>query len=321
MTKRTIITGISGFVGGHLAQRLLEAGDEVLGFSPDGQWLSTSPSEIRDRISLSAWDFSQSKDEAAVCQTIEHFEPDVVYHLAAVSVPADCGEEEPTEKAVAINVEGTRRVVEAMLAAAPRARLVFVSSSHVYAPVDPEAARVVETAPVGPTRGYGKTKLAAEQVVVEAAERHNLDTVIVRAFQHTGPRQIGRMMLPEWMKQIVGSETDPIRIHTRDARIDLLDVRDVVCAYQLLAEVGSSGTVYNVGSGTAQRTGDLIDRLLEIAGAERDVIETRPGFKQDPIADITRLEKETGWRPTFTVDQTLSDTLAWWQENYDKLVS
>ena len=315
MKKRAIITGISGFVGGFLTERLLLTGRQVLGFSPDGEWLPTSPATVQDRVELSRWNFLESQNDAAIRQTIERFAPEVVYHLAAMSVPADCGEEEPTDNAVQVNVEGTRRVVEAVLAAAPAARLVFISSSHVYAPVDPTGLRVTESSPVEPVRGYGKTKLAAERIVLEAVEKRGLDAVIARAFQHSGPRQTGRMMLPEWIEQIVGSDTDPIRIHTRDALIDLLDVRDVVCAYELLAETGTCGTVYNVGSGKVSRTGDLIDRLLEMAKVDREVIETRPGLKQDPIADITRIEKDTAWRPVFTVDHTLSDTLAWWQEN------
>lgn len=319
MKKRTIITGISGFAGGFLTERLLQSGKHVLGFSPSGQWLPTSPKAIQDRVKLSAWDFSKSESDAAICQTIERFEPEVIYHLAAMSVPAVCGEEEPTDMAVAVNIEGTRRVVEAILTVAPKARLVFISSSHVYAPVDPTELRVTESSPLGPTRGYGKTKLAAERVVLDAVERHGLDAVVVRAFQHTGPRQIGRMMLPEWVKQVVGSQEGPIQIHTRDALIDLLDVRDVVCAYEMLAEGGSCGAVYNVGSGKALRTGNLIDRLLEMADVEREVVETRPGFKQDPVADITQLEKDTAWRPVFTIDHTLSDTLAWWRENKETL--
>jgi GDP-4-dehydro-6-deoxy-D-mannose reductase len=161
--------------------------------------------------------------------------------------------------------------------------------------------------------------LAAEQVVLDAVQRRGLNAVIARAFQHTGPRQIGRMMLPEWMKQIVNSDESPIRIHTREARIDLLDVRDVVQAYESLAESGECGAVYNVGSGNVYQTGDLIDRLLEIAEMDREVIETRPGIKQDPVADITRLKKDTCWEPQISMDRTLSDTLAWWRENVEIL--
>lgn len=320
MAKRAIITGISGFVGGFLAENLIQSGAPVLGFSPSGQWLSTSPGSIQGRAALSAWDLAKAVEgdaervPATICREIERFEPEVVYHLAAMSVPSDCGENEPTDMAIAVNVEGTRRVVEAVLSAAPSARLVFVSSSHVYSPVDPTAPQVDESAPVAPVRGYGKTKLAGERVVLEAVERNGLDAVVVRAFQHTGPRQVGRMMLPEWVRQVVDSDGGPIYIHTRDARIDLLDVRDVVRAYEALAESGRSGTIYNVGSGKVSRTGDLIDRLLEIAGVDAQVIETQPGEKQDPVADITRIQHDMDWQPRLSIDRTFSDTLTWWRE-------
>lgn len=319
MEKRAIITGISGFVGGFLAEKLLQTRTTILGFSPNGRWLSTSDRMIQDQVQLSAWDFAQSgkgrENDKIIDKEIERFEPDVVYHLAAISVPADCGAQEPTKAAWEINVEGTRRVVESICTAAPKARLVFISSSHVYAPVNPNEPRVAESSPVGPARGYGKTKLAAEQIVLDAVERHQLDAVIARAFQHTGPRQTGRMMLPEWMEQIVNSDEKPIKIHTRNAQIDLLDVRDVVQGYERLAESGKTGTIYNVGSGKIHHTGDLIDRLLEMAGKKRQIIETQPGIKQDPVANITRIQKDTGWEPHIPIDQLLSDTLRWWRGN------
>ena len=246
MTKPAIITGISGFVGGFLAEKILQSGGRVLGFSPQGEWLPTSPPVIQDRVDLLEWDLAQSmvplsgnpESDTTICREIERFQPEVVYHLAAMSIPSDCGESEPTDMAMAVNVEGTRCVVETILKAAPDARLVFISSSHVYAPVDSAEPWVTESSPVDPKRGYGKTKLAAEQIVLDAVQQRGLDAVIARAFQHTGPRQTGQMMLPEWMKQIVDPGQRPIQIHTRDAYIDLLDVRDVVCAYQGAGRVG-----------------------------------------------------------------------------------
>ena len=323
MTQRAIITGISGFVGGFLAEHLLDRGDTVLGISPDGRWTAASPASLDACVEVLPWDLLQrAGPDEETRRRIEDFRPDAIYHLGAISIPADCGRNSPTAAAVAINVEGTARVValaESLCDSQPRGpRLLFVGSSHVYAPVSAARPTVDETAPLGPSGGYGQTKLQAERLVVRAARQGRLEAVIARAFQHTGPRQSDRMMLPEWARQLAAgrgaSENDPIKVHTRDAYIDLTDVRDVTRAYSLLIERGQSGSVYNVGSGVARRSGDLLDLLIRIDGSAGRVIELRPGRKQDPIADISRLQSATAWRSEIPIEQTVEQTLQYWRQ-------
>lgn len=318
MARRALITGISGFVGGFLAEHLLDAGDMVLGCSPDGRWTEASPPWLRDRVDLLAWDMAErggpdGEVRSEVRGRIEQFRPDVIYHLAALSVPADCGRLRPTPEAEAINVGGTRRVVDLAASLPSRPRVLLTSSSYVYAPVSPEAPQVSEDAPLGPLGGYGRTKLAAEEVVRRAVEEGRCEAVVARAFQHTGARQNPRMMLPQWASQLAQDSNKPVEVYTRDAWIDLTDVRDVVRAYRLLVEHGRSGEVYNVGSATSRRSGDLLEQLRAMAGAQRSIVELHPGRKQDPIADITRLVERTGWRAEIPLEQTLADTLAYWR--------
>jgi len=318
MAHRALITGVPGFVGSHLAEHLLDRSDSVLGCSPDGFWEARSPAELRGRVELVAWDLGSPEGLSAEGRrTIERFAPDWIFHLAALSVPRDCGRDEPTPAAIAVNVEGTRRVLDLAGWLGGGVRVLFTSSSYVYGPVDRRSPRVDETARLAPRRGYGRTKLAAEREVRRAVERQGCDAVIARAFQHTGPRQGPQMMLPEWAEQFARGGPDPVKIHTLDARIDLTDVRDVVRAYRLLAERGGRGEVYNVGSGRSRRTGDILDVLRRLADPDRPVVETRPGSKQDPIADTTRLVRATGWRATIPLEQTVADTLAWWRERVE----
>jgi len=313
MPPRALITGISGFAGSFLAEHLLDCGDRVLGCSPDGSWEQRSPAELRQRVDLVAWDLgSRGGIPPEARNQIERFRPDRIFHLAAISVPEDCGLDQPTPEAAAVNVEGTRRVMELAASFRWRPRVLFTSSSHVYASVDRRSPRVDEDAPLGPKGGYGRTKLAAEREVRRAVDERGCDAVIARSFQHAGPRQGPRMMLAQWAEQFACGGTEPVRIHTRDAQIDLSDVRDVVRAYRLLAEHGRRGEVYNVGSGVSHRTGDILELLHGMADPGRPVVEILPGFKQDPIADITRLVQATGWRAAIPIEQTVADTLAWW---------
>jgi GDP-4-dehydro-6-deoxy-D-mannose reductase len=314
MAHRALITGATGFAGSFLAEHLLQCGDAVLGCSSDGLWDDRLPRELRRRVELVAWDLASPEGGFREARRrIEQFRPDWIFHLAAISVPEDCGPDEPTPEAMAVNVEGTRRVLELAASLRPRPRVLFTSSSRVYGPADPQSPRVDEAAQLAPQRGYGRTKLAAEEEVRRATAGQACDAVIARAFQHTGPRQSSRMMLPQWAEQFARGDSGPIAVYTLNAWIDLTDVRDVVRAYRLLAERGRRGEVYNVGSGVSRRTGEVFDVLRAVADPDRPVVETRPRFKQNPIADVTRLVHATGWGARIPLEQTVADTLAWWR--------
>ena len=123
---RVLITGVSGFAGGFLAERLLEAGAAVLGSTPVGDWEPASPAGLRDRVELVAWDLgAQDGASPTARRQIEAFRPEVIFHLGALSVPGDCGQQQISPRAAAVNVAGTRRVMQ--LAAALR---ISINSSR-----------------------------------------------------------------------------------------------------------------------------------------------------------------------------------------------
>lgn len=309
---RAFITGVTGFVGSHLAEHLLASGDVVLGCSRNNTWDASVPTHVIDQIPLVTWDLTTDPPHAPQEQ-VAAFRPDVVYHLAAISVPSDCGNDEPSPRAIAANVEGTRQIAKFCQSLVAPPRLVFVSSCHVYAPVTAEQAIVTEDAPVGPVRAYGKTKLAAERLL-QTDGNAGLDVVVARSFQHTGPRQSPRMILPDWATQLVKQTEEPIRVVCLDTHLDLTDVRDIVRAYRLLAVDGIRGSVYNVGSGISRRSGEILEEMQKRAGSTREVVELRPGRRQHPIADTSRLLEQTGWRPEIPFERTIIDTLDYWRK-------
>jgi GDP-4-dehydro-6-deoxy-D-mannose reductase len=311
---RAFITGITGFAGGFLAEHLLTSCDELLGCSKRGGWPEWASEDLPKRINVLKWDVGQRKVNTQIRDEVAAFSPDCIYHLAALSVPSDCGTTEPTQWAIEVNVRGTQRVIDLALSLPKPPRVIFVSTSHIYAKASAENRLFDEAAPTGPQRAYGKTKLLAEEAVHKAAAKNGLDTVIVRAFQHTGPRQEPRLMLPEWAIQVSQPSNEPIRVKHLSTWVDLTDVRDVVRAYRLLAEVGQPGNIYNVGSGVPVRTGDILDLLLRLSGSSREVVEMQPGpEKFDPIADASRLQAATGWRPEIKLESTVRDTLDYWR--------
>ncbi|HEX5445621.1 MAG TPA: NAD-dependent epimerase/dehydratase family protein [Pirellulales bacterium] len=311
---KALITGITGFAGGFLAEHLLACGDEVLGCSRSGRWPAWAGAELR-RLGLLACDVGDAAgitDQAR--QQIARFTPDCIYHLAALSVPADCGTIEPAGRAIEVNVGGTSRVLELASDLARKPRVVFISTSHVYGAATEQHHLLDEATPAAPRRAYGKTKWLAEQVATRARSEQGLDVLVVRSFQHSGPRQEPRLMLPEWTAQFVGGE-EAVRVKHLNTWIDLSDVRDVVRAYRLLAEQGEQNGVYNVGSGVARRTGGILDVLRRLAGPDREIIEQQPGDERwDPIADIRRLQAATGWRPEIELETTVRDTLDYWRQ-------
>jgi GDP-4-dehydro-6-deoxy-D-mannose reductase len=310
---RALICGIGGFAGTHLAEHLLRSGDEVIGCSLRGKWPSGLTSPVTENVTIFPWDISQPLP-GSIRQKITNFAPEAVYHLAAISVPSECGVDEPTADAVKVNVQGTAAVLDLVGTLASRPRFMFASSCYVYAPVSSDQPTVREDSPLGPQRGYGKSKLDAERMVEAAGKEGRIETIIARAFQHSGPRQSPQMILPDWASQLTTPGNEPLRVLCRDAYLDLSDVRDVVRAYRLLVVDGKPQTVYNVGSGICQRSGDLLELFFEISNCRRDIVEVSPGRRQHPIADVSRLTSHTSWKPQISIRTTLKDILEYWQQ-------
>lgn len=308
---KALITGITGFAGTHLAEHLLASGDEVLGCSLHGRWHDSTPAELPKQMRMLRWDITQpGKDH--LLQKIAEFGPDVVYHLAAISVPAQCGDKKPTRKATTTNTDGSTNAMK--LASACRIpRLLFISSRHVYGqPSDTQHCQR-EISNTIPRSAYGETKLAAELMLRSIVKRHGIELIIARAFNHAGPRQLPPLMLAQWCDQLARGQTT-LAIQNDNTWLDLSDVRDVVRAYRMLAMQGENCEAYNVGSGSAVRTGDVARRLVEHALPGCEIECQSHDERHNPIADISKLQALTGWRPEIPLAQTIADTWQFWVE-------
>ena len=290
---RVLVTGASGFVGGHLVDHLTAVGDEVV----------ESEAEITEPEALAA-DF-------------EGVSPDAVYHLAAqADVKASFAEPAAT---VRVNVEGTLNVLEAARRAGAR-RVLVVSSADVYGRVDPSALPVGETVPMRPVTPYGASKAAAEMICVQAGLGHGLEVVRARAFNHLGPGQSDRFVASALASRIAANEhsgSDVVSVGNLGPRRDFTDVRDVVRAYRLLVERGAAGEAYNVCRGVAIGISDLAEALLARARRpmrlEADERLLRPVDVAEVRGDPAKLHNATGWRPEVPLEQTLDDLLDYWR--------
>jgi GDP-4-dehydro-6-deoxy-D-mannose reductase len=304
---RALITGASGFAGAWLCRGCLEAGDEVHGISRSGQ--------APDGVWARAVDL---RDGEAVAACVRTLRPEVVYHLAALSSVGRSWSE-PADT-IGSNAGGAVSLLEALRRHAPEARVVWVSSSEVYGTA--REMPIGETTDCRPESPYAVSKLAAEQLAGVYAHAHGLRVVIARPFSHSGPGQRPIFLLSNIAWQAVGARRRgeaALRIATGNGEIrrDVTDVRDVVRAYRALAGSGVSGVV-NVCSGVTRSTAEQVAalaRLLPDLEIEHvvDPALVRASEVIELRGDPSLLHAHTGWRPQIPYEQTLADTIAFWE--------
>lgn len=290
---RALVTGSLGFAGTHLCAHLRESGDEVLGLDRDDA------------------DLTQS---GAADRVLATHRPDVVYHLAgAADVGASWRDPIGTWEA---NATATLYLLEAARAHGVR-RVLVVSSADVYGAVTQDELPLSEDSPLRPTSPYAASKLAAEQVAVQAWLGHGLETIRVRAFNHIGPGQRASFVAPAIATAIAENEltgAHEIPIGNLSPRRDFTDVRDVARAYRLLMAEGSPGEVYCVCSGRDVEIQELADALVAMAETPMTLVQDPDRYRPVDIPVLRgsseRLRRETGWEPRHSITDTLGDLLA-----------
>jgi GDP-4-dehydro-6-deoxy-D-mannose reductase len=305
----TLVTGATGFAGGHLLDRLADRASVVAWYRPDG----TPPDEERHVD----WRPVDLTDAGAVGVAFEEAAPARVFHLGgAPSVGTSWQNAVPHLR---LNAMGTHHLLEAARRSGRPCRILVVSSAQVYQTSDEPMG---EDAPLVPQNPYGVSKLAQDDLALRAAREDALDVVVARPFNHIGPRQRPEFAVSSFARQIAcieaGLAPAILRAGNLDARRDITDVRDVVEAYERLIGDAPAGRPYNVCSGAAWRMRDLLDELLHAARlavtVEVDDARLRPSDPGVIQGDATRIRTELGWAPAIPVEQTLRDTLEWWRQ-------
>jgi len=308
MRQRVLVTGAAGFAGGHLLDLLThDRIDHVVGWHRPGG----APPRHVDGVEWRAVDVL---DRAAVRAGIEQFRPSAVYHCAGA---AHVGRSWQTiEATLAVNVRGTHHLIEALGEFTSDARLLLPSSAHVYAPSESALREDHDLVPASP---YGLSKLAQELLCTGNQDRPPI--VIARPFNHFGPRQDAWFATSAFARAVAEIETGRARpeisVGNLAARRDLTDVRDTVRAYRLILERGAPGRPYNVCSGRALAIRDVLDMLLARAkvpiAVAVDPERFRPNDFPVVVGDPSRIRDELGWEPTFSIERTIDDLLAFWR--------
>jgi GDP-4-dehydro-6-deoxy-D-mannose reductase len=313
---RILITGITGFVGGHLVEALLAAGGHTLfGVSRPAGW----PLAL-DHLAGSAVLFSVDlTDGPRIEAVIRQTAPDWIFHLAGY---ANTGRsfQEP-DACWQDNLLATRRLYDAIARTDLRPRILFVSTGLVYGePDDPDQA-CDERTTLKPASPYAASKAAADLLSYQYTRKPGLDIVRLRLFNQIGPRQSADYAVANFARQIAAIEVgkQPPVIETGDlsAQRDITDVRDMVAAFPLLLVHGKTGEAYNAGCGRTYQIQSLLDRLLVLSRVKVEVRQkVEPDRKADTAvtrADTHKLQAATGWSPRIPLDQTLVDILDDWR--------
>ena len=312
---RALVTGVSGFVGGHLADHLTGMGDLVVGISASGRWKDREAANRAARIE--PFDLA-SGDDAALADLIARKQPEAIYHLAAQANPqASVADPRGTW---ALNLGGTLTLLEAVKASGLKPRVVLVGTGICYGNPPPEFLPVSESCPLRPSNPYAASKVAADLLGIQHHLAYGTDVVMARPFNHAGPGQSSNYVLAALARQVAEVEAgkkDRVEVGNLDVVRDFTDVRDVVRGYRLLALKGVAGEIYNLGSGRGTKLSDALAFLRSKATAPVEVFvdpaRVRPVDQPLLVADASKFRAATGWEPAFTIEQTLADMLDDWR--------
>lgn len=299
---RVLITGAGGFVGRHLACELAAHGNEVVTFDTQ----STLP--VPEAACHVTGDIC---DADALKRAIDRTGPDACVHLAALAfVPT--GWSEPA-RMFAVNVIGTINVLEAFRATGVSARILVISSAEVYG-LTPRTRLLCEDEPLDPKNIYAVTKAAADTAALLLAHKNGLQVMVARPGNHIGPGQGGDFIVPSFARQFgemkLGRIEPVLHVGNLESGRDFVDVRDVVRAYHLLLQKGRAGQAYNIASGRETRIRAVLELLESVSGLRPKVEIDPERFRPEDhraMLDIARIKADTGWAPTFSLEQTLRD--------------
>jgi len=323
--NKVLITGISGFVGSHLAEYILENQKDV---SIVGMVRWRSPKDnINNILSHIDLEYGDLTDGYSVKKILLKHRPDVIFHLAAQSY-VDFSFIAPIST-LETNVIGTANLLEAIKelkdSSGYNPVVHICSSSEVYGQVEKKEVPIVETNAMRPASPYAVSKVAEDMLGLQYWLSWKIQTIRTRMFTHEGPRR-GEVFAPSsFAKQIASIEaglmSPTVRVGNLESIRTFMDVRDAVRAYWLLVTKCKPGDVYNIGGNETMSVGEMLNILISLSTVKNIKIKVdpkrlRPSDVTLQIPSIAKFKKITGWSPKIKFEQTLLDMLNYWRSYY-----
>ncbi|HIH12386.1 TPA: GDP-mannose 4,6-dehydratase [Candidatus Woesearchaeota archaeon] len=327
MGMKALITGITGMVGSHLADFLLENTDwEIYGMC---RWRSSldnvehllDRANKKDRVVFINGDLC---DYISLQNAVEESRPDFVFHLAAQSYPATSFT--APIQTLDTNILGTERLLEALRKCKGIDPVIHVcSSSEVFGRVPREKLPINEECSFHPASPYAISKTGTDLAGRFHAEAYGQKVLITRMFTHTGPRRGDVFAESTFAKQIAMIERGLISPVVKTGNLDSLrtwaDVRDAVRAYFMLVTVNPMpGEYYNIGGNYTCTIGDMLKHLISFSSRGNDIVveidegRLRPLDADLQVPDTTKFRNHTGWSPQIPFEKTMNDLLNYWRD-------
>ena len=314
--KKVLITGITGFVGSHLAELLLDQKYTVFG-SVRPRSKTENIDHLRSKVKLFDVDILDSHN---LYDLVEDTRPDYIFHLAAQSFVLTSWSS--PANTLQTNLIGTVHLFEAVRKLKLDPVIQIACSSEEYGLVKENELPVKETNPLRPLSSYAVSKVAMDMLGYQYFKSYGLKIVRTRGFNHTGPRRGEVFAESTFAKQIAEAEKGlrkpVIEVGNLAARRDYTDVRDMVRAYLLTVQKGEPGEVYNICSEKTWRIKKVLEILLSFSKTKmtvkKDPARMRPSDVLVLLGDCSKFKKQTGWQPKIPFEKTLEDLLNYWRE-------
>ncbi len=308
---RMLVTGALGFVGRHLTEHLLTCDHEVLKIVHPAEYMEAVAFYSEDNVVG-----CDLLDHSKLAAIVEELQPDAIFHLAAFSNPE--GSLTYTRKTLETNVIGTQNLLASAHQMNDVPRVLLIGSAQQYGRVSEEDQPISEDCLQKPLTPYAVSKSSQELLGQRYFLSEDLPVYWTRSFNHTGPGQSDMYVCPSFARQIVevekGVREPEIVVGNLDAQRDFTDVRDVARAYVEIIENGVPGRAYNVCSGVAISTRQILETLIELSGVDVEVrIDPTKFHTLDApliVGNPERLCNEVRWTPVFSIRDTLQDLLA-----------
>mgnify|MGYP006099567661 CR=1 FL=1 len=325
---RAFITGITGMVGSHLTDYLLENTDwEIWGML---RWRSPLDNieHLLDHVNNNKrihLVYADLNDQISILHAVEEAQPDYVFHLAAQSYPKTSFES-PLDT-YNTNIIGTARLLESLQIQKKDPWIHVCASSEVFGRVSADKLPINEECTFHPASPYAISKVGTDLIGRYHAEAFNQKVITTRMFTHTGPRRGDVFAESSFAKQIAMIEKgllDPvIKVGNLDSLRTFADVRDAVRAYYMMLTIDPiAGEYYNIGGTHACKVGDMLETLIGISPAKNIRIEIDPGRLRPidadlQIPDTKKFTKKTGWQPEISFETTMIDLLNYWRSKVE----
>ena len=302
-----LITGANGFVGRYFIEYLQEQeiNADILGV------------DITEKTPLDI-DYKNLdlRDKNSVILLLKEFRPDYIVHLAAMSSVAQSWQEPANcflnNTSVFLNIADCVKELDI------KCRILSVGSSEEYGIYDEPMQEDFVLHPKSP---YSVARLAQEYLSKLYVDNYGLDIVMTRSFNHIGPRQNPKFVIPSFVEQLVKisqGKQDEMSVGNLDVVRDFLDVRDVVRAYYKILKESENRKVYNVCSGKGVKLSDIISIISKELGINPKIIVDRTKIRPNEImyvvGDNTRLKSDLNWKPEFILEDTIKDMI-----NYERI--